>query len=33
MLIQPGAHSGNLAAAYAIPDDRERPFYEHRMAA
>jgi putative SOS response-associated peptidase YedK len=24
---------GNLAAAYAILDDRERPFYEHRMAA
>jgi putative SOS response-associated peptidase YedK len=23
----------NLAAAYAILDDRERPYYEHRMAA
>ncbi|GAB2545425.1 SOS response-associated peptidase family protein [Rhodanobacter koreensis] len=24
---------GNLAAAYAILDDRERPYYEYRMAA
>lgn len=24
---------GNLAALYAILDDRDRPFYEHRMAA
>lgn len=24
---------GNLAALYAILDDRERPYYEHRMAA
>jgi len=24
---------GNLAAAYAIIDDRARPFYEYRMAA
>ena len=24
---------GNLAAQYAILDDRERPYYEHRMAA
>ena len=23
----------NLAASYAILDDRERPYYEHRMAA
>ena len=23
----------NLAAQYAILDDRERPYYEHRMAA
>ncbi|MFS8087355.1 MAG: hypothetical protein ACMG6H_17110, partial [Acidobacteriota bacterium] len=23
----------NLAALYAILDDRERPYYEHRMAA
>lgn len=25
--------SNNLAACYAILDDRERPYYEHRMAA
>lgn len=24
---------GNLAAQYAILDDRERPYYEHRLAA
>jgi putative SOS response-associated peptidase YedK len=24
---------GNLAALHAILDDRERPYYEHRMAA
>jgi hypothetical protein len=24
---------GNLAAQYAILDDRYRPYYEHRMAA
>lgn len=23
----------NLAAQYAILDDRERPYYEHRLAA
>jgi len=23
----------NLAARYAILDDRERPYYEHRLAA
>ena len=23
----------NLATQYAIPDDRERPYYEHRLAA
>ena len=23
----------NIAAQYAILDDRERPYYEHRMAA
>lgn len=28
--LQPG---GDLARAYAILDDRERPYYEHRMAA
>jgi len=25
--------SNNLAAMYAILDDRDRPFYEHRLAA
>jgi putative SOS response-associated peptidase YedK len=25
--------AGNLAAQYAILDDRERPYYEHRLAA
>ena len=25
--------AGNLAALYAILDDRERPYYEHRLAA
>ena len=25
--------TGNLAAQYAILDDRERPYYEHRLAA
>jgi len=24
---------GNLAALHAILDDRDRPYYEHRMAA
>jgi putative SOS response-associated peptidase YedK len=24
---------GNLAAMYAILDDRDRPYYEHRLAA
>jgi putative SOS response-associated peptidase YedK len=24
---------GNLAALYAILDDRDRPYYEHRLAA
>ena len=24
---------GNLKALYAILDDRERPYYEHRLAA
>ena len=25
--------AGNLAALYAILDDRDRPYYEHRLAA
>ena len=25
--------SNNLAESYAILDDRERPYYEHRLAA
>jgi hypothetical protein len=25
--------SNNLAAQYAILDDRQRPYYEHRLAA
>jgi len=29
--LNPDPH--NLAAQYAILDDRERPYYEHRMAA
>jgi hypothetical protein len=25
--------AANLAASYAILDDRDRPYYEHRLAA